>query len=232
MLTIFTSLLVILTAALAAPLVAAVVPHKSVPEVVFLLVFGALLGPYGLGAVQVTEGVSTVSELGSGVPLSHCRLRGEPPRVCHESGAHCRRHLVREPGHRVRARCPYPARDPLEPARHRLGYSAHHHGLRHACSHPQGAWPYGDAHGPGCDGPRGVGRDISHLGGGPSALDARELAVVSYLDSVLFGGGRVGRRARSGTACRGPPLHGHREPARHHGADPRALCGGRSCWRW
>ena len=64
MLTTFTSLLVILTAALAAPLVAAVVPHKSVPEVVFLLVFGALLGPYGLGAVQVTEGVSTVSELG------------------------------------------------------------------------------------------------------------------------------------------------------------------------
>ena len=64
MLTTFTSLLVILTAALAAPLVAAVVPHKSVPEVVFLLVFGALLGPYGLGAVQVTEGVSTMSELG------------------------------------------------------------------------------------------------------------------------------------------------------------------------
>ena len=64
MLTTFTSLLVILAAALAAPLVASVVPHKSVPEVVFLLVFGALLGPHGLGVVQVTEGVSTVSELG------------------------------------------------------------------------------------------------------------------------------------------------------------------------
>lgn len=64
MLATFTSLLVIFIAALAAPLVAAVVPHKSVPEVVFLLVLGALLGPHLAGAIQMTEGVETVSELG------------------------------------------------------------------------------------------------------------------------------------------------------------------------
>lgn len=64
MATTLVSLLVIFLVALTAPLIAAVVPHKSVPEVVFLLAFGALLGPHMAGLIQVTEGVETVSELG------------------------------------------------------------------------------------------------------------------------------------------------------------------------
>ncbi len=60
----FTSLLVIFVVALAAPLIAAAIPHKPIPEVVFLLFLGALLGPHLAGLIEVTSGVKTVSELG------------------------------------------------------------------------------------------------------------------------------------------------------------------------
>ena len=64
MATTLVSLLVIFLVALLSPLLAAVVPHKSVPEVVFLLAFGALLGPHMAGLIQITNGVETISELG------------------------------------------------------------------------------------------------------------------------------------------------------------------------
>ena len=60
----FVSLLVILLIALAGPLIAGVIPHKPIPEVVFLIFLGALLGPNMAGAFTLTEGVETVSELG------------------------------------------------------------------------------------------------------------------------------------------------------------------------
>lgn len=64
MATTLVSLLVIFCVALLSPLIAAIVPHKSIPEVVFLLAFGALLGPHMAGLIQVTSGVETISELG------------------------------------------------------------------------------------------------------------------------------------------------------------------------
>ena len=64
MATTLVSLLVIFCVALLSPLIAAIVPHKSIPEVVFLLAFGALLGPHMAGLIQVTDGVETISELG------------------------------------------------------------------------------------------------------------------------------------------------------------------------
>lgn len=60
----FVSLLVIFLVALASPLIAAAIPRKPIPEVVFLLFLGALLGPHMAGLIQVTEGVEIVSELG------------------------------------------------------------------------------------------------------------------------------------------------------------------------
>lgn len=60
----FASLLVIFLVALAAPLIAAAIPNKPVPEVVFLLFLGALLGPNMAGLIHTTAGVRTVSELG------------------------------------------------------------------------------------------------------------------------------------------------------------------------
>lgn len=58
------SLFVIFIIALAAPLVASSIPGKPIPEVVFLIFLGALLGPHMAGLFQLTEGVETVSELG------------------------------------------------------------------------------------------------------------------------------------------------------------------------
>ncbi|MBS5451073.1 MAG: cation:proton antiporter [Coriobacteriia bacterium] len=59
------SLLIISIVALAGPLVAGLIPGKPVPEVVFLIILGAVLGPNMLGVLQITEGVRTVGQLGS-----------------------------------------------------------------------------------------------------------------------------------------------------------------------
>lgn len=64
MATTLVSLLVIFVIALLAPIASAAVPHKSVPEVVFLLAFGALLGPHMAGVIHITDGVDIISELG------------------------------------------------------------------------------------------------------------------------------------------------------------------------
>ena len=50
--------------AFASPFIASAIPGKPVPETVFLLVFGAVLGPHMLGLIHVDAEVSLVSELG------------------------------------------------------------------------------------------------------------------------------------------------------------------------
>ena len=60
----FLSLAVISLVALICPLVAQAIPGKPVPETVFLLIAGALLGPHLAGAIELTESVSLLSELG------------------------------------------------------------------------------------------------------------------------------------------------------------------------
>ena len=58
------SLFAIFLIALVAPLVAAAIPGKPIPEVVFLIFLGAVLGPNMAGLFQLTDGVHTISELG------------------------------------------------------------------------------------------------------------------------------------------------------------------------
>ena len=60
------SLFVIAACAMAAPLLSALT-RKRVPDVVWLLVLGVLVGPYGLGWAGLGEGVSMVRELGLGL---------------------------------------------------------------------------------------------------------------------------------------------------------------------
>ena len=60
----FISLAVIVIVAAVVPLVANRIPNKLVPETVLLLIAGAVLGPYALNVVQVTDAVSLLSELG------------------------------------------------------------------------------------------------------------------------------------------------------------------------
>ncbi|MEG2200980.1 MAG: cation:proton antiporter [Raoultibacter sp.] len=47
-----------------APVLAQLIPGKPIPETVFLLMAGALLGPYMAGIVQLSESVDFLSELG------------------------------------------------------------------------------------------------------------------------------------------------------------------------
>lgn len=60
----FVSLFIIALVALACPVAARLVPGKLVPETVFLLIGGMVLGPHLLGAIQLTEPVQLISELG------------------------------------------------------------------------------------------------------------------------------------------------------------------------
>lgn len=58
------SLAVIALVALICPIVAKLMPGKLIPETVFLLVAGALLGPYMAGFIQITDSVGLLSDLG------------------------------------------------------------------------------------------------------------------------------------------------------------------------
>ena len=58
------SLAVIALVAAASPIVAKLVPNKLIPETVFLLIAGSLLGPYLAEAVQLTDSVLLLSDLG------------------------------------------------------------------------------------------------------------------------------------------------------------------------
>ncbi|WP_101722797.1 cation:proton antiporter [Eggerthella timonensis] len=58
------SLAIIALVAAACPIVAKLIPNKLVPETVFLLIAGALLGPHLAGAVVLTDSVGLLSDLG------------------------------------------------------------------------------------------------------------------------------------------------------------------------
>lgn len=58
------SLAVIALVAAVSPMIAQLIPGKPIPEVVFLLVAGALLGPYMAGLIDMTDSVELLSDLG------------------------------------------------------------------------------------------------------------------------------------------------------------------------
>lgn len=60
----FISLLVAAVVAAAAPLIARAIPRGAVPETVILLALGALLGPHMAGAIELTDSITMLSELG------------------------------------------------------------------------------------------------------------------------------------------------------------------------
>lgn len=60
----FISLAVIVVVAALCPIIASLIPNKLIPESVFLLIAGAVLGPNLLGVIQTTDVVNFLSELG------------------------------------------------------------------------------------------------------------------------------------------------------------------------
>ena len=60
----FISLAVIAVVSALCPIIAQLVPKKLVPESVFLLAAGAILGPNLVGVIQLTEATDFLSDLG------------------------------------------------------------------------------------------------------------------------------------------------------------------------
>lgn len=60
----FISLAVIVLVAAACPLAAQAIPKKPIPETVFLLIAGAVLGPNMVGAIHLSDSIGLLSELG------------------------------------------------------------------------------------------------------------------------------------------------------------------------
>ena len=61
------SLFWIVLAAATAPLLAAAVPGRLLPEVVLLLVAGIIIGPFGTGIAEITPEIDMLQELGLGL---------------------------------------------------------------------------------------------------------------------------------------------------------------------
>ncbi|MCD8317225.1 MAG: cation:proton antiporter, partial [Eggerthellaceae bacterium] len=60
----FISLAVICIIAFICPIISQIIPGKPIPETVFLLLFGALAGPYMLGWIQIDTAITLLSDLG------------------------------------------------------------------------------------------------------------------------------------------------------------------------
>lgn len=58
------SLAIIALVAVASPIAAKLIPGKLIPETVFLLIAGAILGPNLVGAIELTDSVGLLSDLG------------------------------------------------------------------------------------------------------------------------------------------------------------------------
>lgn len=62
----FISLLVVSAVALVCPILASLVPNKVIPETVFLLLLGMVVGPNVMGVVQTGDAITLLSDLGLG----------------------------------------------------------------------------------------------------------------------------------------------------------------------
>jgi len=63
---VITSLFFIVVVAFVAPLISQVIPKRVIPEVVLLLGFGILIGPFGLAIASESAPIALISELGLG----------------------------------------------------------------------------------------------------------------------------------------------------------------------
>ena len=60
----YISLLAIVAAAVICPIIAQIVPRKIVPEVVLLLLAGAIFGPHMVGTIQDDQTIQFMAKLG------------------------------------------------------------------------------------------------------------------------------------------------------------------------
>lgn len=84
----FTTLLVISAAAFLCPLLASAVPRKLIPETVFLLIAGMVVGPHVLGWAQIGDAVTLLSDLGLGFLFLSAGYEIDPKELTGKGGRH------------------------------------------------------------------------------------------------------------------------------------------------
>lgn len=82
------SLALISLIAAVCPLIAQSIPGRPIPETVLLLVAGALLGPYALGAIQLSDSIDFLSDLGLAFLFLLAGYEIEISRIVGKQGRH------------------------------------------------------------------------------------------------------------------------------------------------
>lgn len=84
----FTSLAVITFLAALVPIVARTIPGRIIPETVFLLLFGALCGPFCAGLINTDETILFVSDLGMSFLFLLAGFEIDPKKIVGTQGRH------------------------------------------------------------------------------------------------------------------------------------------------
>lgn len=82
----FVSMAVIALVSIGAPLLASLIPKKPIPEVVFLIFIGAILGPNMIGFIEINHSISLISELGLGFLFLLAGFEIDPKSLTSERG--------------------------------------------------------------------------------------------------------------------------------------------------
>lgn len=85
---IFISLLAIAIASFICPVLASLIPNKMIPETVFLLIAGMVLGPHVLGVIEGSEAISLLSDLGLGLLFLLAGYEIDPKDLSGKGGRH------------------------------------------------------------------------------------------------------------------------------------------------
>ena len=131
----FVSLAIIALVAFASPFIASAILGKPVPETVFLLVIGAVLGPHMLGVIHVDAEVSLVSELGLAFLFLLAGFEDRPQEHHGRRGALRLGDVGRHVWYRLACRALYPVVLGQSFRRYRRDACPHFDGARHARAH-------------------------------------------------------------------------------------------------
>lgn len=82
----FVSMAVIALVSIGAPLLASLIPKKPIPEVVFLIFIGAILGPNMMGFIEINHSINLISELGLGFLFLLAGFEIDPKSLTSERG--------------------------------------------------------------------------------------------------------------------------------------------------
>lgn len=82
------SLFCIVAVALATPIISALVPNRMIPETVFLLIAGMVLGPHVIGIAQPDTAITLLSDLGLGFLFLLAGYEIDPAELTGKQGRH------------------------------------------------------------------------------------------------------------------------------------------------